>query len=139
MNDRLLKKAIEVSRALKPLRGTGLSFHVSLAFYKRDLIGVGWNDYNVPHNKFVYGQYHNHASLPGEYRVSRHSECHLHSRLGEDNWRKYEVVNVRLNNQGEPRISKPCPNCLRAVVEPMRPKKFFYSDSDGQFQELILN
>lgn len=42
----------------------------------------------------------------------------------------FEVVNVRMNKNGELRISKPCPACAK-VMTALGCRRFYYSFNDG--------
>ena len=101
-------------------------------------MAIGWNDYRVFHNEVKWGKYLNVKNLPGTYSASRHSELHLATKLGEDDWSRYEIYNIRVNNCNEIALSKPCANCFK-IVRSMTPKRMYFSNDLGEFEELIIN
>ena len=135
MNDRVFREALRISKAMQGLRKTGQSFHTSFAIKKNKIICVGWNCYKSPHNECRFGKYYN-RKFTSDYEPNRHSECHLCEKLDESKLKDYEILNVRINKNGEPRLSQPCHNCFSNVVLRMMPKKFFYSDNNNSYQEL---
>jgi deoxycytidylate deaminase len=135
VNAKLGKRLIEISKALKPQKATGSKFHCSFAIRQNKIACIGWNDYNKPHCEKRFGKYENHKGFETEYRASRHAESHLLIRLGEENLDGYEIVNVRISNNNEPIMSRPCINCARMFLSLDRPpRKVFYSDNSGEIQ-----
>ncbi len=138
MNRRLLLKCIELCRTLKCTHQTGRAFHISCACTKNRIVAVGWNDYGrlaPPKYKYVNTKGDKGSN---DYVASRHSELHLLQRLGEPDWSAYEIVNVRIDNKGKVACARPCANCLKAIVRPMNPKHFYYSDDLGLVQPSTL-
>ena len=137
MNQKILNRCVEFARALKPDVKYGKSHHVSFAIYKSKIICIGQNDYTKLHPHHKYGKYENYAKeYASEYKPCIHSEVSLAIRLGEDNWRDYEIVNVRVGNDGKVRSSKPCLNCENLIIKALKPKRLFYSDDNENFHEL---
>jgi len=122
---------------MQGFRRNGKSFHTSFAILKNRIVCVGWNCYNSPHNQYRFGVYKK-EHLPGKYTPCRHSECHLHEKLDKLSWKDYEILNIRMNQNGEPRLAMPCENCLDKVIVPMRPKRMYFTDNDNSYQNLIL-
>lgn len=135
LNERVLNKALEITKAMQGQKKSGKSFHTSFAIQKNRIVCVGWNSYFKPHNQLRFGKYKK-TRLPGEYIPCRHSECHLCEKLDEESWRDYEILNVRMNNLGEPRLALPCANCMEKVVIPMNPKRFYYTLNDGGYNQI---
>ena len=132
-------RLIDIAKALKPQKVTGKAFHVSIACKKGRIIKIGWNDYRLHHNYSKFGFYSNYKSLPGIYRPSRHSECHLATKIAEESWEDYDVYNIRINNNNIPAMSAPCLNCLKSIVIPLSPKHLYYTNNNNQFEELLFN
>lgn len=121
---------------MKPKLETGRSFHVSFAIKKSKIVKIACNNYNKLHNTNKFPKYINWRGLPGEYISSMHSEPALALKMGEVNWSDYEVLNVRIGNLNQALNSCPCPNCLNSVLIPLQPKAIFYSNGDGNCEEL---
>ncbi len=134
MNCQTYTRVLEIARALKPRAQTGDRFHVSVLIRKRKIVCIGVNDYNKSHLAHRFGAYQSHKFSKDEYRPSLHSECSLAIRAGIENWNGYEMVNVRIDNNGRAAMSKCCPNCER-VVKALQPNKIYYSIDDVSFGE----
>lgn len=131
-------RCYEVAKALTPANKLGKSHHCSMAIRKSKIVAIGVNDYCKLHPTHRFGKYSD-ARFETEYRPSLHSEVNLVARLGEENWSDYEVVNVRISSMGNLSMAKPCANCERLIIRPFAPKRLFYSDNEGKFQQMELN
>jgi len=139
VNHKIASKLIEMAKAMKGIRATGKSWHISAAVRQGRIACIGWNDYRRHHNWMKWGRYLNIKSLPGKYLASVHSECSLATKLGEENWEDYSIYNIRIDNNGNPNMSRPCANCMRCLVIPLRPRNLFFTNALGQFEELEIN
>jgi deoxycytidylate deaminase len=137
MNKKVFDRLIEISKAMKNRRQTGMRFHTTFFLKKGKIICVGWNDYNKLHRSHKFGEYKAHKasfSFKGSYQPSLHSECAAIIKLGETDLSEYEICNVRIDNNLNIALSKPCPNCL-TLISSLNPKKIYYSTQDG-FEEI---
>jgi deoxycytidylate deaminase len=134
MNKRLAK-CVEISLGLKPSKQTGQSFHATFVFNKNKIISIGVNNYHKMHPYHRMGKYLGYKKNPREYKPCIHSEISALLKLGEEDCSRYSFVNVRIDNNGELSMAKPCPNCQR-VLEGVGYKRIFYSTSEKGFLEI---
>jgi hypothetical protein len=116
---------------LKPRVQSGKSFHLSRAIKKSRIVCIAANDYNKKHNERRFGKYENHKGFLTEYRPCIQSEVKLLLKIGEEELSDYELLNLRIDNNGRANMSKACPNCYTTLLG-FSPRKVFYSDSDGE-------
>lgn len=89
-----------------------------------------------------YGFNHPYKTHPIGYRYkhryhSIHSEVHaITSYQGNvQDFRKFSILNIRLDDNGVLKMSKPCTNCLPLLLE-LGFKQIFFSNSRGNIEEL---
>jgi deoxycytidylate deaminase len=138
MNQRILNRVTEVAMAMRPSNiPKDERFHLSFAIRKGRIIKIGKNDYKKSHNRNKFGAYEPFKKdTVNPYIPCLHAEVNCAIRLGMDSWDGIEIVNVRLNNKGQLRISKPCFNCQKHVIDYLQPKSVFYSTDEGTFVQL---
>lgn len=134
MNNKIFNKLVEISKAMKGRRQTGMRFHTTFFLKKRKIVCVGWNDYTKNHLSHKFGEYKAHKTFTETYKPSIHSECAAIIKFGETDLSGYEVCNVRIDNNGSLSLSKPCSNCAK-LLSSLSPKKIFFSTENG-FEEL---
>ena len=139
MNNKILKRCIEISRALRPNNPVGKSHHTSFAVYKSRIVCVGMNDYKKSHPYHKIGVYEDHKGFETAYRASLHSEVSLAIKMGLEDWNDYEIVNVRIGFDDKIRIACPCKNCEIHIIKALKPKRVFFTDNNEQFVEMNLN
>lgn len=116
-----------LAHALKHTQQTGQSFHVTFVYHGSKLIKIGQNNYNKLHRSHKYGDYLPYKNVKSNYVAGIHSEISAIIRLGDNDCFDYTFVNVRIGNDGEPKISKPCQNCLK-VMRQIGYKAIWYYD-----------
>lgn len=118
-----LHRLVEVARAMmdKP-KSTFL--HFSFIIDKSKILSIGWNT--------VGGSTPKIGNLKTFYPLGgQHSEHNSLRRLSDLNLaRTSTLVNIRLNNRGEIRMSKPCDICM-GLIKTVGFKKLFYSTNNG--------
>ena len=135
MNNRIFNRLIDISKAMKGRRQTGMRFHTTFFLKKSKIVCVGWNDYTKCHRAHKFGIYKAYrSSFANNYIPSLHSECAAIIKFGETNLSEYEICNVRIDNNFNPALTKPCPNCLTLLAS-LNPKKIYYSTQNG-FEEI---
>lgn len=137
MNQKTFERAVEMARALKPTKKTGKSFHVSILYRKNRMVCVGINNYNKSHNEKKFGKYLNHKGFANEYRPSLHSESSCLLRFGEEDLSKYDILNIRIGNENQLLMSKPCPNCFR-ILQDVNIDNIFYSTDKHTYEQIKL-
>lgn len=130
MNQKIAKRYIEIAKAMKPKMQTGKSFHVTCIFDKSKLLSIATNDYSKEHRRHRFGKYHPLKGGSKGYTPGCHSEIAAILKLGEQDCSKYTFFNIRIGNNGEPSLSKPCSNCFR-VLEMVGFKRIYYTSKDS--------
>jgi deoxycytidylate deaminase len=123
----------EISRALKPLHQTGKKFHTCFAYHGNKLISIAANDYSKLHPAHKWGEYKN-TKFNGEYCSGVHAEVKNLIKLGLEDCSHLTFVNIRIDNNGEPAISKPCANCER-VLRQIKIRQIWYYDGEKYVKE----
>lgn len=136
MNQRIFNRCVEIAKALRPKIKKGKAHHCTFAIKKSKIICIGVNDYDKQHPKHKFGRYEDHKGYTSEYQPCLHSEVSLSIKLGEETWKGLEILNIRIGNNDDVRMSKPCCNCSNLIIKPLNPKKFFYSDNNGELIEM---
>jgi hypothetical protein len=102
--------------------------HYSFIMQKNEVRSVGWNQPYKTHPLAKRFNYKFHCI---------HSELHAILKFDEPvvKLQKYSLVNVRLDKQGNVRMSKPCEVCQRLLVAfPF--KEVWYSTNSSEFERL---
>jgi hypothetical protein len=118
-----------IAKALKPHHQNGKSFHVSFGYHGSKLLAIGINDYSKAHRSHIFGEYK--ANKRGsKYQSGIHSEISMLLKLGLEDCSHLTVVNIRIDNNGNPAISKPCVNC-QAVLDQVSYKALWFHDGES--------
>ncbi len=137
--DKKVIKTLEIARALKPQKVTGRNFHVTCIFDKSRLISIGYNDYTKVHpHKQIGFKYRNYKDNNAKYEPCRHSEVDALIGLGEKDCRRYQFVNVRIDNNNEAANAHPCPNCL-SLLQMVKFKSILYTKTKDEVVEIKYN
>lgn len=132
MNQRIFNRCIETAKALRPKVQSGKAFHCSYLIKKGRIICIATNNYRKAHNYKRFGAYSNWKGFETEYKPCLHGEAAILIKYGETDLSDCEFLNIRVDNNSNPNMAKPCPNCFRLLSSlDGPPKKLFYSDSDG--------
>jgi deoxycytidylate deaminase len=137
MNQKI-KKCIEITRALRQDKESGRSFHTTFIFDKNKLLTIGFNNYKKLHRHHKFGAYKGTKDNPDKYIAGIHSEIDAIIKLGRTDCSKLTFLNIRIDNNNKPNISKPCENCFR-VLQGLGFKQIYYIDSLGITQVLKWN
>lgn len=119
----------EITRALKPSQQTGKSFHTTFVYRGSKLLCIANNNYNKNHLHYRFGAYQPTKSGSKKYIACLHSECAALIKLGLEDCSHLTFVNCRVDNNGNPAISKPCANCQR-VLNQVGYKKIWYYNGE---------
>jgi hypothetical protein len=128
------KRLEEIASSLKRDNQTGQSFHVTFVYRGNKLIKIGQNNYRKQHRSNKYGDYHPYKNKNAGYVPGIHSEIDSLIRLGTNDCFDYGFVNIRIGNDGTPKISKPCVNCMR-VLKQTGYKYLWYYDGNQYVKE----
>lgn len=119
----------EITKALKPRLQSGKSFHVTFVYKKNKMICIANNNYKKNHPYHKFGKY-NSTKNGKNYQAGIHSECAALIKLGEEDCSDFTFVNLRVDNNGDIAISKPCPNCQR-LLDQVGYKNLWYYDGES--------
>ena len=135
---RRANRVIEIAKALKPAKETGRTFHVTAIYRKNQLVSIGCNSYNKPHRESKFGKY-KATRMGGKYFAGLHSEIDAILKSGLDNFSEHTFINVRIGNDGNPCIAKPCANCATLLETQLKPRCVLYTNSVGAIETLNPN
>ena len=94
--------------------------HISLIFNKNRLVSIGAN----------YFKTHPKAQRLGYLYDEMHSELDAYRKIPKNlRDKKLTLINVRMNAEGQLRMSKPCAVCAGWCVEVF--DKIYYTDNEG--------
>lgn len=131
---RRIEHYVEIARALKPTNQTGQFFHTTFICKKRKILAIGINNYNKTIDTRKWGEYKPNKALNTEsYRPGIHSEISALIKLGREDCSDLDFYNIRIGNNDEIMVSRPCPNCQR-VLEQVGFKNVYYYDERKRIQ-----
>lgn len=130
------KRLEDITRSLKPFNQTGKTFHTTFIYKGSKLLKIGHNSYTKLHREHKFGKYRPTKDDSSRYTAGIHSEMDAIIKLGQTDCSDLTFVNVRINNTGEPAISKPCLNCKR-VLEQVGFKTLWYYDGENYIKEKL--
>lgn len=133
-----IKKCIEITKCLKKDKESGRSFHSTFIYDKNKLLSIGFNSYKKLHRSHKFGVYKGTKDNPEQYVAGIHSEIDAIIKLGRTDCSRLTFINIRIDNNDCPNISKPCENCFR-VLQSLGFKQIYYFDSLGLSQVLKWN
>jgi len=123
----------EITRATKVGLQTGKSFHTTFVYRGNKMLCIAANNYNKAHRRHKYTEYK--PNKPGaNYQPCLHSEISALIRMGLEDCSDLTFVNIRIDNNSNPAISKPCPNCAR-VLKSVSYKNLWYYDGEQYVKE----
>lgn len=126
--DEKINKCIEITKALRVQRESGRSFHSTFIFDKSKLLSIGFNNYKKLHRHYKFGAYKGTKDNPERYIAGIHSEIDAIIKLGRNDCSRLTFINIRIDKNDCPNISKPCENCMR-VLQGLGFKQIYYIDS----------
>ena len=136
--DQKINKCIEITKCLKKDKSTGHSFHTTFIFDKSKLLSIGFNNYNKLHRRHRFGIYRGTKDNPEKYISGIHSEIDAIIKLGRTDCSRLVFINIRIDNNNNPNMSKPCENCFR-VLQGLGFKQIYYIDQLGFTQFIKWN
>jgi hypothetical protein len=127
------KRLEEITSSLKQSRQDGKNFHATFVYHGSKMICIGTNSYNKQNLPYKFGDYQSNRSA-GTYNACLHSEVSSLIRLGMEDCHHLTFINIRVNNLGQPAISKPCVNCMRNLKS-VGFKYLYYFDGEKYVKE----
>lgn len=94
--------------------------HVSLVYHKNRIVSIGRNYFKTHPKAKELGYLYNemHSELDAYRKVPKHFRG-----------KKLTLINVRMNAQGNLRMSRPCSVCTNWCIEVF--DKIYYTDNEG--------
>jgi deoxycytidylate deaminase len=130
-----IKKCIEITKCLKKHRQTGRAFHCTFVYEKSKLLCIGINNLKKLHRKNIFGVYKGFKDNPEKYIASIHSEIDALIKMGKTDCSKLTFINVRIDNEDNVKIAKPCQNCMK-VLQGLGFKNIFYTLDNGSYESV---
>ena len=131
-------KIIEVSYALINKHNADLRCrHFSFIMDRNKIISIGLNNPKT-HPKNLKYNYTNKLNQKISDIVGTHSELNAVIKLGEEDCSGLTLVNTRINRNNKLDFSAPCNGCLD-MINQLSFKRFYYSNSIGKFDQVIIN
>ncbi len=133
---RIFRQLIRAARALKPLKQTGMRFHVAFILNGSKIIAIGFNNYNKSNR--TCARYKSSLKHVEKYEACIHAEVDATAKIKyrDHNPKHLVLISIRINNKNQIDMARPCPNCAYHLGI-WGYKKVFYSDALGQIQRLI--
>lgn len=122
-------RLIQISRNLKLEYQTGRSFHTSFIFHGPKLLTMGINSYKE-HHLITRIPVYRQLKTTGFYQAGIHSEVAAAKNL-DFKCEGLTLVNIRIDNNGNPAYSAPCGNCWEYIVEKYGFRKVWFTTNDG--------
>lgn len=133
MKSSLFKEAMKIAVAkidTHPER----KYYMHYSFIVQNNKIIAWATNTKKEPPLHYG-YHSRIQYYEKYPPKTHSEIQAYKRargiLGKN---YFEIINIRLNQQAEVKISKPCPCCYEILSE-LGCRRFYYS---SKFEFLMI-
>lgn len=129
MTKRILERCLNISKKYlkKHSRIDGYK-HYSFIIQNNRIIEWGTNISGAPLLKFGYKDF---QMIHAENTAYKKAKGLLDKSI------KFEVINIRLNNNGNIKISKPC-NCCFNFLKELGCSNIWYSKSDGEFKKIKI-
>lgn len=110
--------------------------HFSFVFYKNRLISIARNSYKT-HPINLYNP--KYGTSGANISSSKGSCSELNAFIKIRNltnipFNKLTLINIRINNNGEIALARPCSSCF-SLIQWLSPKEVFYSTNLGEFEE----
>lgn len=128
MKKQLFDDAVKFAKKKLSKHSQGCYAHYSFIVQNNEIIGYGVNQDGEP---LIHWGYKRMKDDPS-YTPKIHAEIHAYRKNKSliDKTKNFEIINIRLNKQGELRLSKPCTCCAKLLSE-LGCKKFYYSSEKG--------
>ena len=127
-----MKRFVEIARALKPNNQTGQFFHVTFICKKRKTLAIGINNYHKLNIASRWGEYlPGKGARPEHYIAGLHSEISALIKNGNEDCSDLDFFNIRIGNNNQIGVSKPCKNCQR-VLQQVGFKNLYYFNEQGK-------
>lgn len=120
------KRLEDITRALKTSKQSGKSFHTCFVYHGSKLINISTNNYGKLHPYHKWSVYES-TRVGSNYQAGIHAELKTLISLGLEDCSHLTFVNIRINNQNLPALSKPCKNCER-ILRSINIKSIWYYD-----------
>lgn len=125
-------RLVEIAKALKADKQSGMCFHVSFLFKGRKVVSIGTNSYTKRNT--ISLTYKPTKPTGGNYIAGIHSEISATASIKfKPKNQKFTLVNVRINNDNTVGNAAPCPNCAYHLGKMNNINKIFHSTECGNF------
>lgn len=129
-------RLVEISKALKGKQQTGRAFHTTFAMRNGKIFSIGINNYLKTHP--MTRNYISRFGNQHSYTSGIHSESDICAKLKMDDMSEFNIINIRIMNNGELGMAAPCPNCYDLLINRKGVRKLYYSDTMGGFSKIVF-
>ena len=132
---KILDRSIEVARALYPSKfDERRCYHWTIVFKGSKLLAIGENKYKTsPRNL--------RNQTPNGWEIQNKKICSelaaftkIRTTYQNLNYRKVDVVNIRIDREGKIRNSMPCNFCQSLLGEYLGLRDLWHTNNDGEFE-----
>ena len=109
MNNSILQKAISIAQDLPDQKYKLVAI---ITDKKGKILSIGKNSFSKSHPTMAYYA----EKMGNKHRIYLHAELHALIKLN-NTCDPYAIYVVRVNNQGEPLLAKPCEICQQAISD----------------------
>jgi len=107
----------DISSSLMSHKRSGKSFHTTFVYHGSKMLKIGINNYDKQHKASKYGNYLPTRENSCNYSAGIHSEVSAIIKLGMEDCSHLTFINIRIDGNGKPAMSKPCLNCQRVLLQ----------------------
>lgn len=138
MKKQLIHRITEFSKLLfqNNEEFNGRCFHLSFILHGSKILSYAQNTYDHHHLEHKFGVYKD-SRCNHSYQSGRHSEAEVIKKFENmirfPEWKKYTLVNVRVDNNGKLNYAAPCNNCWFNLIEPRGFRRIYFSNNKETF------
>lgn len=133
MNEKRLKRLLEVARAIYSPNETSRCWHCTFLIKNGKIYSIGFNNGLKTHTKNLKFNYFSTNGTDLRNEVGIHSELSAVIKGGRESYPGFTFVNVRLGRNKETLYSAPCQGC-NSLLKQVNYKKVFYSVENDRFE-----
>jgi len=124
MNNKILKRTIDIAKAMCPLNLEHRCSHMAFLIRRGKIVHIGTNSCKS-HPETLRYNYKDHQ------KVGIHAELSACMKSGKENLRDFKMVVLRVDRTGKLNNSKPCCGC-QSVIKQFNVGEVWCSNSAGE-------
>jgi len=132
----MFQKYVDLTKALMAENFSAKTFHTTFIVRKGRIQKIGINNDKTHPANLRYAYYGKDGTDIRRY-VGVHSELSAILKFGKEDCSDCTFINVRIDRNNKPTMSKPCAGCQDLLLQ-VGYKKVWYTDEDGKFKQWIV-